>query len=515
MALQGNSNEEKIWNYLKSKGLNNFGVAGLMGNLQAESGLNPKNLQNNGNTKLGMTDDQFTAAYDKGEYTNFVHDSYGYGLAQWTYWSRKQNLANFAKSKSKSIGDLEMQLDFLYKELSEGYKSVLKVLQSATSVLQASNAVLLDFERPTNQSTSVQSNRAEYGQQYYNKYAININGGNSMSNSSLISYTKISPNKNSPRNHVIDTITIHCYVGQVSVENAGAWFAKSSAQCSCNYVIGTDGRIALIVDESDRSWCSSSSSNDNRAITIECASDTTSPYAINSKVYKSLISLCVDICKRNNIKQLLWKADKSLIGQVSKQNMTVHRWFANKACPGDYIYNRLGQIASEVNAKLGSSTTSTSTTTQTSVNTSFPATPFAVQVLVSDLNYRSIGSMSGKVLGQTGKGTFTITEIKDGWGKLKSGAGWIYLENASYVKIGSSIASSSTSSISSTSYKVKVTADVLNIRKGAGTNYAITGTIKDKGTYTIVAESSGTGATKWGKLKSGAGWISLDYCQKV
>ena len=170
MALQGNSNEEKIWNYLKSKGLNNFGVAGLMGNLQAESGLNPKNLQNNGNTKLGMTDDQFTAAYDKGEYTNFVRDSYGYGLAQWTYWSRKQNLANFAKSKSKSIGDLEMQLDFLYKELSEGYKSVLKVLQNATSVLQASNAVLLDFERPANQSTSVQNKRAEYGQKYYDKF---------------------------------------------------------------------------------------------------------------------------------------------------------------------------------------------------------------------------------------------------------------------------------------------------------------------------------------------------------
>lgn len=170
MALQGNSNEEKIWNYLKSKGLNNFGVAGLMGNLQAESGLNPKNLQNNGNTKLGMTDDQFTAAYDKGEYTNFVRDSYGYGLAQWTYWSRKQNLADFAKSKSKSIGDLEMQLDFLYKELSEGYKSVLKVLQNATSVLQASNAVLLDFERPANQSTSVQNKRAEYGQKYYDKF---------------------------------------------------------------------------------------------------------------------------------------------------------------------------------------------------------------------------------------------------------------------------------------------------------------------------------------------------------
>lgn len=118
-------------------------------------------------------------------------------------------------------------------------------------------------------------------------------------------------------------------------------------------MIGTDGRIVLIVDEKDRSWCSSSLSNDNRAITIECASDSTHPYAINDKVYSSLIKLCADICRRNNIKELKWRGDKSLIGQVDKQNMTVHRWFANKACPGDYIYNRLGKIAEEVNEILG------------------------------------------------------------------------------------------------------------------------------------------------------------------
>lgn len=174
-----------------------------------------------------------------------------------------------------------------------------------------------------------------------------------MSNSSLVSYKKISPNKNSPRNHSIDTITIHCYVGQASVESAAGWFSRSDAECSCNYMIGTDGRIALIVDEKDRSWCSSSPSNDNRAITIECASDSTHPYAINDKVYSSLIKLCADICRRNNIKELKWRGDKSLIGQVDKQNMTVHRWFANKACPGDYIYNRLGKIAEEVNEMLG------------------------------------------------------------------------------------------------------------------------------------------------------------------
>lgn len=173
-----------------------------------------------------------------------------------------------------------------------------------------------------------------------------------MSNSNLVKYTKISPNKTSPRNYKIDTITIHCVVGQLSVETLGNIFAKKSKKASCNYAIGADGRVGMYVEEKDRSWCSSNAANDHRAITIECASDRKHPYKINDKVYKSLIELCTDICKRNNIKELKWKADKNLIGKTSKQNITVHRWFANKDCPGEYIYSRLGQIAAEVNAKI-------------------------------------------------------------------------------------------------------------------------------------------------------------------
>lgn len=173
-----------------------------------------------------------------------------------------------------------------------------------------------------------------------------------MSNSPLVKYTKISPNKTVNRNHKIDTITIHCVVGQLSVETLGDIFSKKSKKASSNYGIGKDGRIGMYVEEKDRSWCSSNAANDHRAITIECASDLKSPYKINDKVYKSLIELCVDICKRNDIKELKWKADKRLIGKVDQQNMTVHCWFANKDCPGEYIYSRLGQIADEVNAQL-------------------------------------------------------------------------------------------------------------------------------------------------------------------
>ena len=170
-------NAKVIWDYLKSKGLNDFAVAGIMGNLFAESALNPRNLQNSYENSLGMNDDAYVAAVDNGTYTNFVHDSAGFGLAQWAYWSRKQNLLNFAKATGASIGDLQMQLDFFWKEI-QGYTGVMSVLRSATSVLEASNAVLLNFERPASvgpnatpeQKENTCTKRTQMGQTYYNRF---------------------------------------------------------------------------------------------------------------------------------------------------------------------------------------------------------------------------------------------------------------------------------------------------------------------------------------------------------
>lgn len=170
MSLIGNNNEEKIWNYLKEKIGNDFGVAGVMGNLKAESNFNPKNLQNSYEKKLNVTDESYTTAVDNGSYTNFVNDSAGYGLAQWTFWSRKQKLLNFAKEQGKSIGDLEMQLDFLYYEISKQYAPILAALKAATSVREASNVMLLQYERPADQSEAVQNKRASYSETYYHTY---------------------------------------------------------------------------------------------------------------------------------------------------------------------------------------------------------------------------------------------------------------------------------------------------------------------------------------------------------
>lgn len=171
-------NAKVIWDYLKSKGLNDFAVAGIMGNLFAESGLNPRNLQNSYENALGMNDDAYVIAVDNGTYTNFVWDKAGFGLAQWTYWSRKQALLDFARATGRSIGDLFMQLDFLWKELTEGYSGVLATLRTATSVLEASNAVLLNFEKPASvgpnatpeQKENTCTKRTQMGQTYYNQF---------------------------------------------------------------------------------------------------------------------------------------------------------------------------------------------------------------------------------------------------------------------------------------------------------------------------------------------------------
>lgn len=171
-------------------------------------------------------------------------------------------------------------------------------------------------------------------------------------NSSLVRYVKLSPNHSGQRKHTIDTIAIHCTAGQCSVETLGSIFAASSRKASSNYGIGYDGKIAMYVEEKNRSWCTSSSSVDNRAVTIEVASDHFAPYKVNNIVYNNLITLVTDICKRNNIKKLLWKNNKSLMGNVAEQNMVPHRWTSNKSCPGDYLFNKYTEIANKVNANL-------------------------------------------------------------------------------------------------------------------------------------------------------------------
>ena len=370
MALIGNTNEEKIWNYFiqKDKIGNAYGVAGFMGNIKRESNFNPKNMENSYEAKLGFTDETYVQAVDNNTYHNFQTDRCGFGICQHTSSDRKTNMWIRSKETNKSIGDLEFQLDFIMWEFNNGYKTVLNTLKNATSVKEASDYVCTKYERPANQSTSALKSRSDAGEEIYEKFykKENVKEENKVgyTNSSLVTYTKISPNRTSPRNHKLDTITIHCIVGQWTAKQGCDYFANASRNASPNYVVGKDGSIGLCVEEKDRSWCTSTAVNDHRAITIEVASDTTHPYAVTDTALNALIILCADICKRNGIKKLVWSTNKNeRVNHLNGCNMTVHRDFANKSCPGEYLYSRHGYIADEVNKLLGISTIHTTTTT--------------------------------------------------------------------------------------------------------------------------------------------------------
>ena len=262
-----------------------------------------------------------------------------------------------------------------------------------------------------------------------------------MSNSKLISCDIPSPFNSGQRQHSIDRITPHCVVGQASAKNIGLWFQSPSARCSSNYGIGKNGEIGLYVDESKRSWCSSSSANDNRAITIECASGTQEPYEMHDCVYESLIKLCADICKRNGKNRMVWIDDKSTaLAYTPKSNemlVTVHRWFsAQRTCPGTWLYSRLPDLVKRVNVLLGSAATATTPTAPKKEEEISDGT-YLVRVKISDLNIRSGPGTAYERKGYIAPGVYTIVQEKvtNGvvWGKLKSGVGWICLAYAQKV----------------------------------------------------------------------------------
>ena len=429
--------QQSIYNQLKKEFKNDYGVCGLMGNLKAESGLRSNNLQNKYNEILRKTDEQYTEEVDNGTYKDFATDRAGYGLAQWTTKGRKQGLYDYIKSKNKSIADEQSQVEWCIYELKVVFKEVYEGLKTAKSVKEASDLVLTQYEKPKNQSEANKERRAKIGEELYEELVGgDPNGGqNGVVKSPLTDLVMLSSYIYGRRTHAIDRISPHCYVGQVTIERIGKGFQSRPVgkEASCNYGIGLDGKVVLVVDERDASCCTSSKSNDERAIAIECASDNKDPYAFNTAVYNKLVDLCVDICKRYGKNTLLWIADKnaalSYTPRSNEMLLTVHRWFAAKACPGAWMFSRMDELASTVTKRLGG----------------VEPTPVPIDP-----------------------------------------------------------------------YRVRISIDNLNIRTGPGTNFAKTGKATGRGVFTIIEESSGEGSVKgWGKLKSGAGWISLDYVTRL
>lgn len=335
-----------------------------------------------------------------------------------------------------------------------------------------------------------------------------------MSNSPLVTYTRISPNRTSPRNHEIDTVTIHCVVGQLTAEEIANLdvFTERSGEASCNYGVGCDGSIALIVDENDRAWTSSNRANDNRAITIEVASGTKHPYTVTAAAYEALIRLLTDICMRHpNLNGLRWKGDKSLIGQPDKQNMTVHKWFANKDCPGEYLYSRHAKIAAEVNARLSNVTVT-------------PADPVETKPEKKDIQKGDVVSLSLDATYYNGTPVPSWVLQKQWIVKEVSGDRVVIHKSVDGKNaINSPVHAKYLNVVEANSelpYQVRVLIDNLRIRTGPGTDHSHNGKFTGKGVFTIVDVKSGKGSNAgWGLLKSYSdnrdGWISLDYAKKI
>ena len=315
-------------------------------------------------------------------------------------------------------------------------------------------------------------------------------------NSSLVTYTRISAHRNSPRNHKSDTFTIHCFVGQVT--------AQSGCNCknftgekggSCNYVLGYDGSVGLCVEEKDRSWCSDSRENDNRAITIECASDTKAPYAITQECYNKLLDLLTDCCQRNGIKRLIWFGDKNRTLSYQRQEgeacLTVHRWFANKSCPGDYLYNLQGQIADEVTRRLNGGEVK-------------PDEPAQTYIEYTVKKGDTLGGIAKKY-GVTVDAILALNpSIKDP-NKIYVGQ-VIKIPVAQHAAIGATF----------TPYAGKVYArGGLNVRAMPGTSKdcKIVRCLANGSKVTIVNEKT-VGLVKWGQLSNG-GWVCLKYVKKI
>lgn len=522
MSLSGNTNEEKIWNFLKNKGLNDFGTAGLMGNLYAESGLSPINLQNSFEKKLGFTDETYTQSVDNGDYGNFVRDSAGYGLAQWTYWNRKQNLLTYVRSKNRSLGDLEAQLEFLYKELVESYKSVLNALKTATSVLTASNVVLTQFERPADQSSSVQQKRASYGQKYYDKYAgkntAQTMGGSNMAIKYIVA-ARIDENGKAVGGVAGDQTGKEVMVQTLS--SSGNWtyilrpptggvdkMVKEAYNAAANNKIGYDQnqRTTLYTYAKAAGW-------DLSKITAACECDCSALIAVLACC--AGYSVSKDIYTGNEIKAL------------TNVGFTKKTYSESALKVGDVLW-RNGHTAIYV----GTSTTyNGSNGSSSGGNTSYSGKGIGTATAKTTMNIRAGAGTSYKSYGTIGKGTAVeVLEIlSSGWYKIVwpgASCGYAYTSNTTgnYYSYNAKKTSGGTtakvdaaqSRDNSLAGKYKVTASALNLRTGAGTGKSIICAMKNGETVQCYGYYTSVGGVKWLYVAYGnkTGFCSIKYLKK-
>ena len=461
-----------IWNFLKKEGFNDYGIAGLMGNLDAESGLRSNNLQDTYSRKFGLSDAQYTQKVDNGTYTNFVKDEAGYGLAQWTYWSRKQNLLNYAKAKGKSIGDLEMQLGFLCKELKEQYtNSVYNVLKTATSLQQASDAVLMNFERPLN-AASQKSKRAQMGQVYYNKFSKGV--GNIMATNI---YKKGQAVK----------LSTHFNSSEFDCHGSGC----------CSQTIINPQLVKYLQQIRDHF---------NAPITI------TSAYRCpthNSRIGGAPGSRhskgdAADIVVKGRTPREVAKYAESIgikgIGlyETSADGYFVH---IDTRSTKSFWYGQNEQPRTTFGGSSGSTTTIIDTTSNSETTLSLNDTGTAVkevQEMLIELGYDLSSGPNDKTKGADGiYGMKTWRAVIDFQRKNNLDPDGI---------VGEQTMAALEKATSKAGHTVKVTASLLNVRSGPSIESPVVGMIRKNTTYKLLEIKDG-----WGRIASPAGWVSLSY----
>lgn len=473
------TNEKIIWDFLYGKIGNSYGVAALMGNLQAESNLSSKNMENVHESRLGFTDETYVQAIDNGTYTKdqFIHDAVGFGCAQWTWHTRKKALYEYAKSQNKSIGDLTMQLEYLYQELSTSYKSVLSTLKNATSILEASNAVLLKFECPADQSVSVQNKRASYGQKYYDKYAKNEN----KDGESVMGVKTYQENSKTQLSKNFNSYEFRCGLG---------------SPCACSTILIDDKLVEYLQKIRDHF---------GKPITI------TSAYrcpSYNKRIggatqsYHSRGMACDIVVSGVTPREVAKYAESiGLLGIGLYETASDGHFVHIDTRTTKYFW--YGQAQSKRTTFGGSSTsTSSSSISSNSTTTTTTLSGGMSGSKVKELQEKLIklGYSCGGRGADGDYGTKTAGAVREFQRKNdldEDGiAGPKTLE-----AIDKAIGSISVN-------KVKVTANVLNIRTGAGTNYAIKGITKKGSVHEILEEKD-----NWGKISDG--WISLEYTEKA
>lgn len=466
------ANDKTIWDFLKTQGFNDFGIAGLMGNLDAESGLSPINLQNTGNSKLKFTDTQYTQKVDNGTYINFIKDEYGYGLAQWTYWTRKQNLLNYAKSKNKSIGDLTMQLEFLVKELKENYtNSVYNVLKTATSVQQASDAVLINFERPAN-AASHKSKRASMGLVYFNKYAKGVE----------------------------NTMATNTYKKGQAVK-LSTHFNSSEFDCH-----GSGCCSQTIVNPDLVKYLQQIREHFNAPITITSAYRCTTHNrriggATGSRHTKG--DAADIVVKGVSPREVAKYAESIGIKGIGLYETSADGYFTHidTRSTKSFWYGQNEQARSTFG---GSSITTTTTTTpinnsstEISLNDTGEVVKEIQQMLV-DLGYTLTNKASDTTKGVDGIfGLLTYKAIRDFQKKNNLTVDGI---------VGEKTMEALEKVTSKAGYNVKITASLLNVRSGPSMENSVVGMVRKNAIYTILEIKD-----DWGRISSPAGWISMSY----